>query len=201
VDSTIRIWQVSTLDTSHVIRVHDEAITGLSLHATGNYILSSSMDRHWAFSDIRTGAVLAKLVRLYLKTFSKQFGICLIVVYIEFIVSQLGDEEHALTSAKFHPDGLICATGTLGSVVKIWDLKVQENVANFTGHTGPVTSIAFSENGFYLATAGEDAMVKLWDLRKLKNFKTIELGQDFTISDLDFDKSGSYLALNGNDLR
>lgn len=80
-------------------------------------------------------------------------------------------------------------------------MKQQENVANFTGHSGPVTSITFSENGFYLATAGEDGMVKLWDLRKLKNFKTIELGQDFTISDLDFDKSGSYLALNGSDLR
>lgn len=62
----MRIWQVSTLETSHVIRAHDEAVTGLDLHATGDYVLSSSMDRYWAFSDLRTGDIMAKNVGLNL---------------------------------------------------------------------------------------------------------------------------------------
>ena len=35
---------------------------------------------------------------------------------------------------------------------------------------------------YYLATAAEDSVVKLWDLRKLKNFKTLELEQDYHVS-------------------
>lgn len=173
-DNTARVWHIPTSQCIQVIRAHESTITGLSLHATGDYLLLSSMDQYWSFVDLRTGAIYAKV---------------------------LGDEEQALTSAKFHPDGLIFATGTLSADVKIWDLKDQQNVATFTGHQGPVTGIAFSENGYYLATAAEDCSVKLWDLRKLKNFKTIQMDEGFNITDVTFDFSGSYLGLAGNDVR
>ncbi|CAH2241042.1 jg4111 [Pararge aegeria aegeria] len=173
-DHTIRVWNVPTSQTTVLLRSHDGPVTGLSLHPTGDYVLSTSTDQHWAFSDIRTGALLTKV--------SDASGV-------------------SLTTAQFHPDGLIFGTGTENSQVKIWDLKEQSNVANFPGHLGPVTSISFSENGYYLATAAEDACVKLWDLRKLKNFKTIQLEEGYAIKELCFDQSGTYLAIAGTDVR
>lgn len=174
-DMSIRIWNIPTSQTTLLLRCHDGPVTGLSLHPTGDYILSTSLDKYWAFSDIRTGRLLTKVI---------------------------DTADSGLTTAQFHPDGLIFGIGTENSQVKIWDLKEQSNVANFPGHIGPISSISFSENGYYLATAAtDDGCVKLWDLRKLKNFKTIQLGDGYEISDLCFDQSGTYLAIAGTDIR
>uniref|UniRef100_A0A2P2HYS9 Pre-mRNA-processing factor 19 n=1 Tax=Hirondellea gigas TaxID=1518452 RepID=A0A2P2HYS9_9CRUS len=174
-DTQIRVWNVATSQTLQLICAHDAPVTGLSLHATGDYILSASLDQHWAFSDIRTGKTLCK-------------------------VSDPRNSS-ALTAAQFHPDGLILGTGTCDATIKIWDLKERSNVANFPGHTGAISAIAFSENGYYLATAAEDATVKLWDLRKLRNFKTLQLDEGYEVTDLSFDRSGTYLAVAGTDVR
>ncbi|KAF7249205.1 hypothetical protein EG68_09067 [Paragonimus skrjabini miyazakii] len=184
-DTTVRVWGVEQGQCASVIRAHKGAITGLSVHATGDYLLSSSSDGQWAFSDLRRGRVLVRVSA----------------------VDKSGNQQ-SLTCAQFHPDGLILGTGTGDGEVKIWDVKERRNVANFGHGTGayqPVTAIAFSENGYYLATGGADGQIKLWDLRKLKNFKTLIPGEDqpdtYEIHDIEFDQSGSYLGIAGSDVR
>lgn len=174
-DMSIRVWNIPTSQTQLLLRAHEGPITGLALHPTGDYILSTSLDKYWGFSDIRTGSLLTKVI---------------------------DTADSGLTTAQFHPDGLIFGIGTENSQVKIWDLKEQSNVANFPGHIGAISAISFSENGYYLATAAlDDGCVKLWDLRKLKNFKTIQMGDNYEVSSLCFDQSGTYLAVAGTDIR
>jgi pre-mRNA-processing factor 19 len=59
-DATIRIWNLPTSQAVQQLRIHDGPVTGLSLHPTGDYVLSTSIDQHWAFSDIRVGQLLTK---------------------------------------------------------------------------------------------------------------------------------------------
>jgi len=99
----------------------------------------------------------------------------------------------------FHPDGLILGTGAQDCVVQIWDIKQQKKVGSLQGHNGPVVDLSFSGNGYYLATAQNNS-IKMWDLRKSTNLLTIDL-EDFNLSAIEFDDSGTYLAAAGQDLR
>ena len=122
-DSTIRIWNVPTSQSLKIMRVHQAPVTGLSLHATGDYVLSTSIDQSWAFSDVREGRLITK------------------------VTSAAGDDKgSALTCAQFHPDGLIFGTGTSSSVIKIWDLK------EVSQHSIVISNLAMKCARFSLAT-------------------------------------------------
>ncbi|CAG8483880.1 8425_t:CDS:2 [Ambispora leptoticha] len=178
VDKTVKIWRPSDngYSESKSINVHTHEVTGIAMHATRDYFVSVSLDSSWAFHDIETGNNLIKV--------------------------ESNDVQKGYSAVEFHPDGLILGTGTKDSVVRIWDIKSQTNVASFDGHSGRITSLSFSENGYHLATASEDNLVKLWDLRKLNNFKTITLPDTVkAINKVTWDLSGQYLAVGSTDLR
>ncbi|KVI08063.1 Pre-mRNA-splicing factor 19 [Cynara cardunculus var. scolymus] len=202
-DKTVRVWQGSedgNYDCRHVLKDHTAEVQAVTVHATNSYFVTASLDNTWCFYELSSGLCLAQVADL--------------------------SASEGYTSAAFHPDGLILGTGTAGSLVKIWDVKSQANVARFDGHVGAVTAISFSENGYFLAvgvlfakaswmslfrfttnslphicqTAAQDG-VRLWDLRKLRNFRSFTPYENTPTQSVEFDHSGSYLALGGSDIR
>ncbi|XBH96494.1 hypothetical protein VPH35_086865 [Triticum aestivum] len=180
-DKTVRVWQGNedgSYGCRHTMRDHGAEVEAVTVHASQKYFATASRDNTWCFYDISTGSCL----------------------------TQVGEAsgQDAYTSAAFHPDGLILGTGTSEGVIKIWDVKSQTRVAKFegeVGHVGTVTAMSFSENGYFLATAALDG-VKLWDLRKLRNFRTLSpYDPDTPTSSVEFDFSGSYIAVAGSDIR
>lgn len=146
---------------------HESDVTGVSIHPTGDYFVTSSKDASWSFCSFEYGNCLKRVTN--------------------------SDVVAPFSSIQFHPDGLIVGIGDESSAVRMWDMKTQGLIHTFEGHTGPVTSLDFSENGYYMASTGSDGTARLWDLRKLKNLKTLELPA--AGSALKFDYSGNYLAV------
>ncbi|KAH0876588.1 hypothetical protein HID58_063982 [Brassica napus] len=172
-DKTVRIWGSSedgSYACRHTLKDHSAEVRAVTVHATNKYFVSASLDSTWCFYDMSSGLCLAQVTD--------------------------DSEKVDYTAAAFHPDGLILGTGTAQSIVKIWDVKSQANVAKFGGHTGEITSVSFSENGYFLATSALDG-VRLWDLRKLKNFRTFEFPN---ANSVEFDHSGSYLGIAASDI-
>lgn len=171
-DQTGIVWSAGSegkFEMKQSLTAHTDEVIGATLHPSGSYLVTASKDKTWAYYDLTTGSLRQKVVDAKI--------------------------EGGFTRISFHPDGLILGGGTADSLVRIFDVKEQKNVANFRGHAGQVTGISFSENGYYLASADEQGTVKLWDLRKLQNFHTISGKELQNIADIAFDLSGSYLAI------
>jgi len=178
-DNVVNVWSKADkgkYQHVHGFTEHKAEVTGCSMHPSGDYAVTSSADRSWGFFDLKEGKCVAQVLDAKV--------------------------EAGFSCVSFHPDGLILGVGSSDSLLRVYDVKVQKNVASFPGHAGTVTSLCFSENGYHLASSDDTGVVKLWDLRKLNNFHTINAVQEgVAVNKLSFDLSGSYLAVAGDAVR
>ncbi|RUS25704.1 WD40-repeat-containing domain protein, partial [Jimgerdemannia flammicorona] len=138
-DKTVRIWAPSEKGHSlaHSIQCHTGEVTGVTVHPSLDYFASASHDSTWAFHDIETGKTYVQ--KSDPESQSGWRGELCGVMFVGGILV------YGYTSVQFHPDGMILGTG-MESVVRIWDVKGQQNIATFPSHTGKVRAMAFSEN-------------------------------------------------------
>ena len=50
----LQVWAPSTGKCLYTFKNHKADVTGVTVHATGDYIVSSSLDKSWALYDLTT---------------------------------------------------------------------------------------------------------------------------------------------------
>mmetsp|Transcript_18738 Transcript_18738/g.19495 ORF Transcript_18738/g.19495 Transcript_18738/m.19495 type:complete len:546 (-) Transcript_18738:74-1711(-) len=177
VDRQVKAWKVSnhsegsdSFEYNEFVTFvkHENEVTGVTVHPTGDFVVSVSKDSSWCFNDLTRGICLSQWKN-----------------------TENNDE---FSTAQFHPDGLILATGTDKGAVRLWDIREQQNAANLTEHTSTILSLSFNENGYLLASGGNDGVAHIFDLRKLKSLFTITSNENSPVTAVSFDYSGTYLA-------
>lgn len=147
---------------------HAGTAIAVQVHPCGDILASIGADKSFVLYDLQTFAPLTQ----------------------QFTGSDL-------SSAAFHPDGHLLATGTVSGEIKLFDVKTLENIHTFPPSTPTaVTAMSFSENGTWLATvSANSSAVTVWDLRKTAQLKTIDLGVPLT--SVAWDYTGQFLAVSG----
>jgi WD40 repeat protein len=55
-------------------------------------------------------------------------------------------------------------TGGSNKVIKLWDVKTGQQIAEGAGHSGPINSVHFSADDKQIVTGGRDGVIILWNV-------------------------------------
>jgi len=117
-----------------VLKVHDGAATGLSLHSNGTQAVTTGADKLVQLWDLAQGKAV--------KTFGPLAG--------------------PVTAATFSRDYTQVGAAS-GKQVRVWSVADGKDVATLE-HPADVKSLSFNGDKTRLATAGADGQVRVWDL-------------------------------------
>ncbi len=140
-DATVRLWDVATGQTLHVLDVDNYHVLSLSFSPTKvaqpsgeTYILATAHgDGSIRWWNVSTGE----------------------------LINDRSRHPKSVYSVRFSPDGKFLASGSDDATVKIWDAETGDCLHTLTDHTNRVWSVRFSPDGQMLATCSGDGTIRL----------------------------------------
>src|SRR5262249_41911097 len=92
----------------------------------------------------------------------------------------------------FSPDGKWLATGTVASLVTLWDMDAKKP-HYLNGHFAKVAAVAWTPNSRRLATGSDDKTIRIWDIATEMEVLTLTEHRG-GVTSLQFDSQGDILA-------
>jgi WD40 repeat protein len=162
-DTTIRLWDIATDDTSQRLEGHDEEVTLVIFSPDGRIVASVSYDGTIKLWNADTGKERQKLK---------------------------GHNDWARI-VTFSPDGKIIASGSDDKTVRLWDVAIGEERRKLEGHDDCVSAVAFSPDGKTVASGSDDKTVRLWDVATGEERQKHQTSR--SVSRIAFSRNGSSL--------
>lgn len=181
-DKTVRIWNVKDGRLQLVMKGHAAKVNSVVFTPDGTQVISADSVGEIRFWDAKTGRQLAVIQK-------EKTGIERIAISPDgkMLASggwskrielwSLPDRKHAGTltghdqrilALAFSPDGKKLVSGDAGKekadVVKVWDVKQQQQLMSLNTLMSHIHTAAFSPDGRSFATSGADKRLRVWDL-------------------------------------
>lgn len=188
-DKTVRIWDLSTLESAFVLRHHRNPVTCLSWQprhgAVGSLglLASGSADCTVALWNGETGELLQSFSHhkgwvlgtsfssdgSLLASASWDKNVCLVDARTGQLVQRFIGHNTGVWTCSFQTGGnatnLLCSGADDGSL-KIWDTRTANSVMSLVGaHDDSVKSCAWSPDDGYIASGAADNKIALWEPR------------------------------------
>ena len=188
-DNSIKIWDLNnTFNSSNKenslllsINSHNDTINNLaSRNNNENQFLSSSIDKHIKFWDIRTN----------IKNINNKLNIC------KSSFDKIEKEE--IRHLKFNNSGnQFSFINKEGNILYLYDLGKFEEIQKFNIKQ-PIYDFVFDKSDRKILTTNEDGNVYIINLENINNRQTIQ-GSLFPLYSIDIDKENKNFITGGND--
>ena len=159
--SSIKLWDVSTLNCSGVLRGHEERLTSVAWSPSSPLTLASaSADSTCVLWDCRDcGAATAAMSTDDDSNSDNntQSG--------GTILHRLVGHKGVISDCEFHPTGALLGTASHDYTWRLWDLETATELLLQDGHINECSTICFHPDGSLVMTTDLAGVALLWDLR------------------------------------
>ncbi|KAF9976037.1 hypothetical protein BGZ75_000348, partial [Mortierella antarctica] len=108
------------------------------------------------------------------------------------------DEEHAVKSFAYSPDGRTVVVGLNNGTINLYETATWEETRTLSGHSDRIGSVVFSPTGQQIASGSTDKMVRLWDTQTGEPGAILE-GHTDLVRSVVFSQSGQQIASGSKD--
>ncbi|KAI9710601.1 MAG: cross-pathway control WD-repeat protein cpc2 [Chrysothrix sp. TS-e1954] len=152
-DKTLRLWELSTGQTTRRFVGHTNDVLSVSFSADNRQIVSGSRDRS---------------IKLW-----NTLGDC------KYTITDKGHTEW-VSCVRFspNPQNPVIVSAGWDKFVKVWELASCRIQTDHIGHTGYINTVTISPDGSLCASGGKDGTTMLWDLNESKHLYSLTAGDE-----------------------
>jgi WD40 repeat protein/serine/threonine protein kinase len=205
-DKTLRLWRLGGIsERMPFIPVKPRGIMELNADSTRFNALISESNTHLSFDkpkEAYTKVIEAQQIPGYSQ--SSEALDLLYRIGMNGLRSGIRSGWHIRTfkghnkpvrSLAISPDGMYVMSGSIESIIRLWELSTGECIRTLQGHTSSVTSVSFSPDGRYAVSGSADNTIRIWELSTGECIGTLQ-GHTSSATSVSFSPDGEH-ALSG----